>query len=79
MTVQLVEPGTMYGERSNQVQLRLTKILRVGGTRATASVDVYNVLNANPVIALSSAFASWQRPEGIPNARWAKFVLQLDF
>jgi hypothetical protein len=79
MTVQIVEPGTMYGERSNQVQLRLTKILRVAGTRATASVDVYNVLNANPVLSMSSAFATWQRPESIPNPRWAKFVLQLDF
>jgi carboxypeptidase family protein len=79
MTVQLVEPGTMYGERSNQVQLRLTKILRVAGTRATASVDVYNLLNANSVLLMSNAFATWQRPESIPNPRWAKFVLQLDF
>ena len=79
MTVNIVEPGTMYGERSNQLQLRIAKILRFGGTRATASVDVYNVLNASPVTSLNPAFTTWQRPQSIPNARWAKFVLQYDF
>jgi Carboxypeptidase regulatory-like domain len=79
MTVGIVEPGTMYGDRSNQLQLRIAKILRFGGRRATASVDVYNVLNSDTVLLVSPAFATWQRPESIPNPRWAKIVLQYDF
>jgi hypothetical protein len=79
MTVNIVEPGTMYGERSNSMQLRVAKILRFGGIRATASVDVYNVFNANPVLALNNAFASWQQPQSILNPRWAKVVLQYEF
>ena len=77
--VNIVEPGTMYGDRSNQLQLRLAKILRFGGQRATASIDIYNVLNSNTVLLVSPAFATFMRPESIPNPRWAKIVLQYDF
>ena len=79
MTVNIVEPGTMYGERSNQVGLRLAKILNAGGTRTTASLDIYNLFNANAILTQSNAFASWQRPQSILNPRWAKIVLQVDF
>jgi hypothetical protein len=61
------------------MQLRVAKLLRLGGTHTTASLDVYNVFNANPVLTLNSAFATWQRPLSIPNARWAKLVLQFEF
>jgi len=77
--VNLVSPGSTYGERMNQLDMRIAKILRYGGMRATASVDLYNALNANPVTTQSDAFASWQRPQAILNARFAKVVIQLDF
>jgi carboxypeptidase family protein len=79
MTVNIVEPGTLYGERSNQVGLRLAKILDVSRMRTTVSLDVYNMFNGNAVLTQSNAFASWQRPQSILNPRWAKVVLQFDF
>jgi hypothetical protein len=79
MTVNILEPGTMYGERSNQVGVRLAKILNVSRTRSIVSLDIYNLFNANAVLTQSNAFASWQRPQSILNPRWAKVVLQLDF
>jgi RNA recognition motif-containing protein len=79
MTINLVEPGTMYGERSNQMELRLAKIIKFGRARTLASVDFYNLLNANPVLTQSNAFATWQRPQSILNPRWMKVVLQFDF
>jgi hypothetical protein len=79
LSVNLVPPRTMYGERMNQLDLRIAKILRFGGTRATASVDLYNALNSSPVTGLSAAYATWLRPQAILNARFAKVVLQLDF
>jgi hypothetical protein len=79
VTVNIVEPRSMYGERLNQLDLRIGKILGFGDTRATASVDIYNVLNSDAVLALSDAFETWQRPQGILNARFAKAVFQLDF
>jgi hypothetical protein len=79
VTVNLVEPRSMYGERTNQLDVRIGKILRFGRTRATASLDVYNALNASSVLRQSDAFATWQRPEAILEARFAKVVLQVDF
>ena len=79
MTVNIVEPGKTYGERSNQVGLRLAKSLQIDRIKTTASVDIYNVFNADAVLTQSNAFATWQRPQSILNPRWAKLVLQLDF
>ena len=79
VTVNLVAPGTMFGERVNQLDLRIGKVLRFGRTRTTASIDLYNAFNANPVLTQSAAYATWPRPQSILNARFAKFVLQVDF
>jgi hypothetical protein len=79
LTVNLVEPRTLYGDRINQLDLRVGKILSFGRTRLTASVDLYNALNSDAVLALNSEFAAWQQPQSILNARFAKVVLQFNF
>jgi hypothetical protein len=79
VTVSLIEPRTMYGERMNQLDVRFGKILRFGGRRATVGVDIYNALNSNDVLSQSAAYDTWLRPQEILSARFAKVVLQLDF
>jgi hypothetical protein len=79
VTVNLVEPGTLYGDRSNQLDVRFGKVLRLGSTRTNVSVDVYNVFNGNTVMQLNNNFAAWQQPQAIMQARFAKFSVQLDF
>ncbi len=79
VTVNLVEPRTMYGERMTQIDLRVGKIVRLGPMRATASLDLYNALNDNPVLAESVAYANWRQPQSILNARFAKVNLQFSF
>jgi hypothetical protein len=79
VTVNLVDPGTMYGDRMNQLDLRFGKILRLGRTRMAASVDLYNALNGNAVLAHNNAFATWLRPQSILLARFVKVGVQLDF
>jgi hypothetical protein len=79
-SINLVEPGTMYGPRLNQLDLRVGKMVRLGGTlRATFNLDVYNALNVDTALTLNNAYASWQRPQSIILARFAKIGMQLDF
>jgi hypothetical protein len=79
-TVNILEPGAIYGDRVNQVDLRFSKILRIGSARrVTVNFDVANALNANPVLTESSVFATWRQPQSILTARFVKFGLQLDF
>jgi hypothetical protein len=77
--INLVEPGTLYGERLNQLDIRIAKILRFGGIRSTLNFDLYNALNVDTALALNNAYASWQRPQSIILARFAKIGVQLDF
>ena len=60
VTVNVVEPGTMYGERLNQLDLRFSKILKYGRTRTALNLDLYNALNANTVLTQNNAYAAWQ-------------------
>jgi hypothetical protein len=79
VTVNLIEPRTMYGQRMNQLDLRIGKNLQFGPTRASVNLDLYNALNANTVILQSNSFAVWQRPESILPARFAKISVRLNF
>ena len=77
----LVEPGSLYGERFNQVDFRLTKLFNLGGTvRLRAMFDLFNVLNANAVTIDEPSFGpEWLAPINIMPGRLAKFALQVDF
>jgi hypothetical protein len=80
-TVPLVSPGTLYGDRLNQIDFRATRAFALGaGRRLQANVDVYNLTNASPVLALNNTFGpAWQRPLQILHARMLKFSAQVDF
>jgi hypothetical protein len=70
----------MYGERLNQMDFRISKIFSGGGRRLQANVDLYNLFNASPVLALNTTFGTaWQRPLQILQGRLLKFGMQLDF
>ena len=79
LPVNIVEPGSTYGERLNQVDIRFGKILRFGRTKTVLNLDVYNLFNMNTVLTVNNAFASWQRPTSILLARFAKIGVQFDF
>ena len=79
VTVNLVRPRSLYADRINQLDLRISKILRFGRNRTTAGIDIYNALNSSSVLSLNNAFASWQQPQSILPARFVKLVLQQDF
>jgi hypothetical protein len=80
-TVALVAPGTMYGDRINQVDLRFSKTVMVGGARKLRLMaDVYNAMNASPVISVNTTYGpNWLRPTQVLVGRFLKVGAQLDF
>jgi hypothetical protein len=79
VTVNLIEPGTLYGERMNQLDVRVGKFLRFGGTRTMLNLDVFNVLNANSVLSENASFGAFRRPTEILLARFVRLSAQFDF
>jgi hypothetical protein len=79
ITVDVVPPCGMYGDRRNQFDLRLGKILRFGRTRTKVNLDINNVFNANPVLAENPSFAVFRQPASILPARIARLGVQFDF
>jgi len=79
-TVNLIKPGTFYGDRLNQVDLRLTKIVNVGRGRVDLNVDFYNALNTDAVISENLAFGpAFRRPLTVIQPRFVKFMARWDF
>jgi hypothetical protein len=85
VTVNLIEPGTLYGDRVNEIDLRFAKILRFGRTRTNVGFDVYNVTNSAPILTYNQTFAPaaarnpWLTPNSVLQPRFWKFSVQLDF
>lgn len=78
--VGLVQPGTMFADGFNQVDLRFAKSLRLGQTRLKAMVDLYNALNGNGTITLNQTYGpAWQRPTYVLPSRVIKMGAQVDF
>jgi hypothetical protein len=78
--VDLVPKGTLYGDRINQVDLRLAKVLRIRTVRIQAMFDLYNALNATPFLTMQNRLGpAWQTPTQTLIGRLAKFGVQLDF
>jgi Carboxypeptidase regulatory-like domain len=88
ITVNLIEPGTLYGDRVNQFDMRFAKILRFGRTRTNVGFDVYNLTNSAPVLSYNQTFVlpsatnpngSWLAPTSVLQPRFVKFSAQIDF
>jgi len=81
-TVNLIEPGSKYGERVNELHLRIAKILNFGGMRANVGMDIFNIINAAPGLSYNQNFIAngpWLTPTTVMTARFAKFSAQIDF
>jgi len=77
--INIVEPGTMYGERLNQIDFRVGKTLRVGRTRTAINLDLYNAFNRDTILRQSNIYANWQDAQIIVQGRIAKISAQFDF
>ena len=80
--VNLLQPGQVYGERINQVDVRFGKLLNVGSKRANIAVDLLNLFNANTPTSYQQNYGDgtqYLQPLTILNPRFARFNVTLDF
>ncbi len=86
VTIEVADPNTQFGPRIQQLDVRTSKIVALGGARRLQlNFDVYNALNANPIINYFSTYnladggARWRTPTQIMDGRLIKMSVQLDF
>ena len=82
VTVDLVAPFSTYGDRINQLDVRLAKIFKLDRRRVQLGIDFYNALNSSVVQTENATFTpggAWRVPTLILDARLIKFSAQLNF
>ena len=81
VNVELIQPGTMYEPRSQQLDLRFSKILNLGGSqRLRGNFDIFNVANANDVLRMVTRYGrNWRDVQQILGGRLLKLSVAFDF
>ena len=82
VTINLIEPGSEYGDRINQLDFRIAKNFTFGSTRSMISADLYNVMNANPVLSYNNSFTPngpWLQPNSILTGRLIRISVDFNF
>jgi hypothetical protein len=91
ITVNMLQPGTKFGDRANDLDLRIAKLFRFGGTRSNVALDIVNTFNSNanlgynPLLGTVSAAgvytpnATWPAPTAVLQARLMRISVQFDW
>ncbi len=82
VTVNLIEPGTLYGNRINQLDLRVAKLLQFNGTRTFVGLDLYNALNTDAILTYNNAFVpggTWLQPLTVVTGRMIRVSAEWTF
>lgn len=82
VAVNLIAPGSLYGDRITQFDLRLAKVLKHGRSRTVVGVELYNVLNTNAVLTYNNTFVPggpWLQPLTVVTPRLLKITAELDW
>ena len=80
----IVEAGEVYIERLNQIDFRVAKLFRIGGSRTMINFDFFNITNSNSVLTENATFVAapstaWRTPQSILLPRMFKLSAQFDF
>jgi len=81
VTLDLLPPTELFEPRLQQLDLRFSRIVRLGGTRRLrGDIDLYNVFNAGNVISMNTTYGSgWQDVRQILGGRLIRLGGQFDF
>jgi hypothetical protein len=83
-SIQLIEPGTLWGGYLNQLDLRLSKGVKVGRYSFRADANLYNVFNSDFVNSVNTTFSTtaanqFMRPTNVLQGRLFKIGGQFQF
>ena len=81
VAIALVEPQTIFEDRRQQVDLRLSKTVKLSATMMLQlNFDAYNVLNANMAQTIDTTYGPhWRRPLTILDGRLLEFGGNISF
>ena len=81
-TIELIEPGTLFSPRVNQLDVSLSKSLRFGNRSLKGSLSVFNIFNSSDIQAVNRSYSptsNWPLPTVTLDPRFAQFSVQIDF
>jgi hypothetical protein len=78
--IDLIPPNTVFEDRIQQVDVRITRSFTMGKIKVRGNFDVYNALNAAAVLADNTGYgSSWLQPAQILGGRLLKVSAILEF
>jgi hypothetical protein len=85
--INLLAPGQVWGDRVNELDMRFAKIVRLGRTRNTIGIDIYNTTNSGAILTYNQTFnpattngsQAWLAPLSVLTPRFLKIGVQIDF
>jgi len=79
-TINVLPPDTLFGDRVNDLDLRIGKILKFGRTRSNVALDIVNALNADAILTYNPLLSpTWPTATGILQARLYRLSVQFDW
>jgi hypothetical protein len=78
--VQLIAPGTMYGDRLNQLDVRVARTFSWGRGRIQPQFNVFNLFNSGAILGYNITYGpNWLNPTARLAGRMVKFGVQIDW
>lgn len=76
----VIAPQTTFEGGIHQMDVRVTKAVRVGALRVQGMLDLYNLFNASPVLAINTRYGpNWLTPTQILSGRMFKVGGKVEF
>lgn len=81
VTVDLIPPQSQFEDRIQQLDLRFARTFRISRKRVEPEFDIYNALNASPVLSVNNNYnsPSFRTPTQILAGRLLKFGVKVSF
>ena len=82
--VNLVQPGTVFLDYQNRLDLRVGKTFKLDRSKIQGFMDVFNVFNAGTAMSVNQTYAAsgtnlWLAPTTIMDGRYLRFGMQMNF